>query len=170
MSLQGQRRGSGSCDWLQPCLSAAILNCLWVAWDHRSRVTFITSLEFLCTEPWDSRGVTIKGSFHFVCDSKRDHSRRTGMSLSARRVTLPTITPIVLQKRVGNLFCFFQPCNFFLPSFFCYCVCTNSFEAYITVRKEWNTLRLKVLKKTYYCTQSQGKTLPEHLCDKNTSM
>lgn len=111
MCFQGQRqRFSGL--WLVAALSCptAILNWLWVDWNHISRVTFITFLvvslhwalwfprsnckRFLSFRSWSWEEIILRG---------------TGMSLSARRVTLPAITPIVLQKRVCDCFCFFSP-------------------------------------------------------------
>lgn len=104
--------------WLVAALSCptAILNWLWVDWNHISRVTFITFLVVSLHWARDSQGETIKDFFHFVHDLREGIPlRRTGMSLSARRVTLPAITPIVLQKRVCD-FCFFL--FFFLHFFF----------------------------------------------------
>lgn len=45
------------------------------------------------------------------------------MSLSARRVTLPAITPLVLQKRVGGLFGFVHPRHFSVCLYFSVTVC-----------------------------------------------
>lgn len=97
---------------------------------------------FLCTEPRDSQGVTIKDFFHFIHDLREEITlRRAGMSVSARRVTLPAITPLVLQKRVCSVF----PCCFFFSP--CYCVFINMLETLVTYpERDFNSVRLQVIK------------------------
>lgn len=108
--------------WLVAALSCptAILNWLWVDWNHISRVTFIAFLVVsLHWALWFPRS-NCKRFLSFCSWSWEEIILRgAGMSLSARRVTLPAITPIVLQKRVCDCFCFFSPFFFLLFSVNC---------------------------------------------------
>lgn len=108
--------------WLVAALSCptAILNWLGVDGNHINRVTFITSLvaplHWVLKFPRSDR----YRFFHFVHDLQGEIMlREAGMSLSARRVTLPAVTPVVLQNRV----CDFFPLFLFHFSYFFATVC-----------------------------------------------
>lgn len=132
--------------WLVAALSCptAILNWLWVDWDHISWVTFITFLvvslhwalrfprsnckRFLSFRPWSARGDRSKKSRHeFEC--QKGHSACNNANSSP-------------EEGMWLLLLLFL-----LFHLSCYCVFINMLETFVTCpERAYNLLRLQVIK------------------------
>lgn len=149
--------------WLVAACSCptAILNWLWVDWNHTSRVTFIAFLlvslhwdlrfsrshckRFLSFRPWSTRGDHTKKSRHeFECEESHSACNNT------------------LSSTDKGMCCF---SFFFLLFFFpCYCVFINMLETLVIYpERDSNSLRLQVIKEYVIGFRLRGEKIP-HLC------